>query len=139
MFLVLPQIPPIIDEKLRGLNDPILSGHPRLKNGTVVDLSRASGSTSIPPGSNHHLHHNHHHHNPHRSDTFKCFAFECNCFVAYLLLGLMGFVIFWSILMLRVYLPERYWRWSYIWPSTRNPPQPQSSELNGLLASGDRS
>lgn len=40
---------------------------------------------------------------------------ECNCFVAYLLLGMVGFVVFWSILMLRIYLPEKYWRWSYIW------------------------
>ena len=47
--------------------------------------------------------------------TFRCFASECNCFVAYLLLGMLGFVAFWSLLMLRVYLPERYWEWSYIW------------------------
>lgn len=52
----------------------------------------------------------HHHHK-----TFKCCAIECNCFIAYLMLGMIGFVVFWSVLMLRIYLPEKYWRWSYIW------------------------
>lgn len=47
--------------------------------------------------------------------TIRCFRAECNCFIAYLLLGMMGFIAFWSILMLRIYLPERYWEWSYIW------------------------
>ena len=42
---------------------------------------------------------------------------DCNCFVAYLILGMVGFVLFWGILMLRIYLPERYWQWSYIWSS----------------------
>jgi len=36
-------------------------------------------------------------------------------FQCYLCLGLIGFVIFWFVLMLRVYLHERYWTWSYIW------------------------
>ena len=47
--------------------------------------------------------------------TTKCFKAECNCFVTYLLLGMLGFVVFWSLLMLRIYLPEEYWKWSYIW------------------------
>ncbi len=47
--------------------------------------------------------------------TFRCCAVECNCFIAYLALGMVGFVLFWSVLMLRIYLPEKYWRWSYIW------------------------
>ena len=47
--------------------------------------------------------------------TAKCFKAECNCFVTYLLLGMFGFVVFWSLLMLRIYLPEEYWKWSYIW------------------------
>lgn len=47
--------------------------------------------------------------------TAKCFKAECNCFVTYLLLGMLGFVVFWSLLMLRIYLPEDYWKWSYIW------------------------
>ena len=47
--------------------------------------------------------------------TTKCFRAECNCFVTYLLLGMLGFVIFWCLLMLRIYLPEEYWKWSYIW------------------------
>jgi len=38
-----------------------------------------------------------------------------NCFHFYLVLGLVGFFAFWLILMLRIYLPESYWRWSYIW------------------------
>ena len=36
-------------------------------------------------------------------------------FKCYLLLGLIAFVIFWLVLMLRVYLHEKYWTWSYIW------------------------
>ena len=47
--------------------------------------------------------------------TFRCCSVECNCFVAYLLMGMIGFVVFWSALMLRIYLPEKYWTWSYIW------------------------
>ncbi len=51
---------------------------------------------------------------------FRCLGkdcCECNCFVCYLMLGMLGFVAFWSLLMLRIYLPERYWEWSYIWRS----------------------
>ena len=29
--------------------------------------------------------------------------------------GMLGFIVFWSVLMLRIYLPESYWTWSYIW------------------------
>ena len=36
-------------------------------------------------------------------------------FHMYLVLGMFGFVAFWLVLMLRVYLPEKYWTWSYIW------------------------
>ena len=36
-------------------------------------------------------------------------------FHCYLVLGLIGFFVFWLVLMLRIYLPERYWTWSYIW------------------------
>lgn len=36
-------------------------------------------------------------------------------FQLYLLLGMIGFFLFWLILMLRIYLPEKYWRWSYMW------------------------
>ena len=36
-------------------------------------------------------------------------------FTFYLCAGMLGFVIFWLILMLRIYLPETYWTWSYIW------------------------
>ena len=36
-------------------------------------------------------------------------------FHCYLVLGLVGFFVFWLVLMLRIYLPERYWTWSYIW------------------------
>ena len=36
-------------------------------------------------------------------------------FHLYLCLGMMGFVVFWLVLMLRIYLPEAYWTWSYIW------------------------
>ena len=36
-------------------------------------------------------------------------------FHLYLCCGMMGFVIFWVVLMLRIYLPESYWRWSYFW------------------------
>ena len=36
-------------------------------------------------------------------------------FQCYLGLGLVGFVTFWLVLMLRVYLHEKYWTWSYIW------------------------
>ena len=33
----------------------------------------------------------------------------------YLCFGMLGFLIFWLVLMLRIYLPETYWTWSYIW------------------------
>ena len=36
-------------------------------------------------------------------------------FTFYLCAGMLGFVIFWLVLMLRIYLPETYWTWSYIW------------------------
>lgn len=36
-------------------------------------------------------------------------------FHLYLCCGMLGFVIFWVVLMLRIYLPESYWRWSYFW------------------------
>ena len=36
-------------------------------------------------------------------------------FHCYLILGLIGFVVFWLVLMLRIYLPEKYWTWSYMW------------------------
>ena len=36
-------------------------------------------------------------------------------FHCYLILGLVGFVVFWLVLMLRIYLPEKYWTWSYMW------------------------
>jgi hypothetical protein len=48
----------------------------------------------------------------------------CNCcshkhtsswFHVYLCLGMLGFLIFWLVLMLRIYLPEPYWTWSYVW------------------------
>lgn len=38
-----------------------------------------------------------------------------NCFHCYLCLGLVAFVTFWLVLMLRIYLPESYWTWSYVW------------------------
>merc|ERR1712136_181246 len=44
--------------------------------------------------------------NPHRGGR--------NWFQCYLCLGLVGFVTFWLVLMLRVYLHEKYWTWSYI-------------------------
>ena len=36
-------------------------------------------------------------------------------FHLYLCFGMLGFVVFWLVLMLRIYLPETYWTWSYIW------------------------
>lgn len=36
-------------------------------------------------------------------------------FHVYLCLGMLGFIVFWLVLMLRIYLPESYWTWSYIW------------------------
>ena len=33
----------------------------------------------------------------------------------YLCFGMLGFLVFWLVLMLRIYLPESYWTWSYIW------------------------
>ena len=36
-------------------------------------------------------------------------------FHCYLILGLIGFFVFWLVLMLRIYLPEKYWTWTYIW------------------------
>lgn len=33
----------------------------------------------------------------------------------YLCFGMLGFIVFWLVLMLRIYLPESYWTWSYIW------------------------
>jgi hypothetical protein len=70
----------------------------------------------LPSGGDHPHHHHHVHHGggggPRR---FLCFEQECNCFVTYLMLGMLCFVAFWSLLMLRIYLPEKYWEWSYIW------------------------
>ena len=54
-------------------------------------------------------------HHENVNDTARCFKAECNCFVTYMLLGMFGFVAFWSLLMLRIYLPEEYWKWSYVW------------------------
>ena len=36
-------------------------------------------------------------------------------FSIYLCFGMIGFIVFWLVLMLRIYLPESYWTWSYIW------------------------
>ena len=54
-------------------------------------------------------------------------------FTCYLLLGMTSFVTFWVMLMLRIYLPERYWTWSYIWWSWAGCLLCQNYILNKLI------
>ena len=44
-----------------------------------------------------------------------CITKPSTWFHFYLCFGMIGFIVFWLVLMLRIYLPESYWTWSYIW------------------------
>ena len=106
-------------------NDPLLmSNHAdnNNKKQTKVELHMNSSGGSGRGGANNHIISSTSSRDPMMSSsaesnerTIRCFRAECNCFIAYLLLGMLGFIAFWSILMLRIYLPEKYWEWSYIW------------------------
>ena len=36
-------------------------------------------------------------------------------FAVKLCCALLSFIVFWVVSLLRIYLPESYWTWSYLW------------------------
>lgn len=102
-------LPPLIDEKEC--------------HHTIVRMASDNPSMSQPATSEFGIKNNHSEfmtdiENEDRTSN-KCAASKNGTWFHFnLCLGMLGFVIFWLFLMLRIYLPESYWTWSYIWWSS---------------------
>lgn len=118
------QLPPLIDENAEFNVSAAAQHHHQNQNksATIVHISSNLPSSSrTAAGIN--LVVDHHENNAEKvlsgsaSDRLQRFRnHDFNAyFHFYLCLGMLGFVVFWLVLMLRIYLPESYWTWSYIW------------------------
>ena len=102
-------------------NADVFSDHHTSRRSTVVRIvtnDSDSEDKALMPTSSHHPtypgHHNKLGPNGYERSTPSDFR-ALSTFHLYLCCGMLGFVIFWVVLMLRIYLPESYWTWSYFW------------------------
>ena len=94
-------LPPLIDEK-ECHHTVVRISHPSVSGG--FELTEKSEASELEESRN----------EPNRTNSSQC-GKGGTWFHFNLCLGMLGFVIFWLFLMLRIYLPESYWTWSYIW------------------------
>ena len=95
-------LPPLIDEKECHHTVVRISENPSIVRGEPPEFRRQNSENPDIE-------------NEDRTSN-KCAASKNGTWFHFnLCLGMLGFVIFWLFLMLRIYLPESYWTWSYIW------------------------
>ena len=100
-------LPPLIDEK---------ECHHTIVRMATVNPSLSQPQAEFGIKNNHSEFMNSDFENSEDRTSTKCAASKNGTWFHFnLCLGMLGFVIFWLFLMLRIYLPESYWTWSYIW------------------------
>nr|XP_040569093.1 uncharacterized protein LOC121118580 [Lepeophtheirus salmonis] len=90
--------------KIIGRPEPIAESSPRIELNTRGAKTPEESSSNITVRSRS------------RNHLFRSifnYPVSISVFHVYFSLGLVGFILFWTVLMLRVYLPESYWKWSY--------------------------